>query len=733
MRKKENKGYNWKFCSIGGVTRVNITSGEDIAHLGELDQKLWTVLSCPIKGLEFSEETLSLIDTDNDGAIRVNEIVAAAKWLTSVLKDPDLLIKQDSTIQLSAFNTENADGQKLYNSAKQILANLGLQKDNISVAETSDSVAIFANTQFNGDGVVTPASADDEEIKGLISNMVSTVGSVADRSGVQGVNAELVDKFYGACNDYAAWMDNAEQNKAAIFPYGDNTAAAYDACMAIKNKIADYFMRCKLVQFNADSNSALDVSVGKIEAISGNDLTQCDAEIATYPLARVGTTPELPLDADVINPAWKSVFEKVKSLVFDVKFGDRKSITEADWNSVLASFGDFVAWNASKKGGDVESLGLDAVKEIIAKNRKDDVVALIEKDKEYTAEAEGIDAVHKFALLFRDFYGLLKNYVAMTDFYQSYKGDVKAVFQAGRLYIDQRSCDLCIKVSDMGKHGDIAGLSGMYIIYCNCTSKVKGQKMTIAAVLTNGDVDDLRVGKNAVFYDRNGLDWEATITKIIENPVSIRQAFWSPYKKLGRWISEKISKSAEEKDAAATQNLISSADKTAADPAGEKKVPFDIAKFAGIFAAIGMAVGFIASAIVSLAHGIMAQWYNLPLLILAIIILISGPSMFIAWLKLRKRNLGPVLNANGWAINSKILVNTRFGATLTQLAKYPKVALDDPFVKKTPAWKKWLWGIIIALVAAFCVLYFTNSLKDYGLAFKKDAPTEQVVEAPENN
>ena len=31
---------------------------------------------------------------------------------------------------------------------------------------------------------------------------------------------------------------------------------------------------------------------------------------------------------------------------------------------------------------------------------------------------------------------------------------------------------------------------------------------------------------------------------------------------------------------------------------------------------------------------------------------ISGPSMLIAWLKLRQRNIGPILDANGWAVNA---------------------------------------------------------------------------------
>ena len=40
MAKKQTNGYPWQYCSLGGVVRVNITSGEDIAHLGELDQTL---------------------------------------------------------------------------------------------------------------------------------------------------------------------------------------------------------------------------------------------------------------------------------------------------------------------------------------------------------------------------------------------------------------------------------------------------------------------------------------------------------------------------------------------------------------------------------------------------------------------------------------------------------------------------------------------------------------------
>lgn len=63
MAKKVNNNgkYEWSYSSFGGVVRVNVRTGEDIAHLRELDQKLWTVLSCPVHGLEFDEQTLRMM------------------------------------------------------------------------------------------------------------------------------------------------------------------------------------------------------------------------------------------------------------------------------------------------------------------------------------------------------------------------------------------------------------------------------------------------------------------------------------------------------------------------------------------------------------------------------------------------------------------------------------------------------------------------------------------------
>ena len=78
--------------------------------------------------------------------------------------------------------------------------------------------------------------------------------------------------------------------------------------------------------------------------------------------------------------------------------------------------------------------------------------------------------------------------------------------------------------------------------------------------------------------------------------------------------------------------------------------------------------------------------------------------MVLAWLKLRKRNLAPLLNANGWAINADALVNAMFGSSLTEQAQFPMMKLVDPYapVKKISAGGK--LAIVLAVILALLAI-----------------------------
>jgi hypothetical protein len=701
--------HTWSFSTVGGVKRVNLETGNDLIHLGDLDQKLWTALSCPVDNLEIDTRTLKLIDSDNDGQIRVPEILQAVQWMVALLKNADDLLLENPVLCLSAIDETTEEGRTLLASAHIILSNLGKpEADTLTVEETSDTEKIFAASRFNGDGIITEDTIVDAAGIAALNDIISCVGSLTDRGGKQGISGELLQQFLDACEHYLIWYSRSETNPA-ILVLGDRTEEAHLSYTAIKAKVDDYFLRCRLAAFDTQTTDALNLSIERVTELSPKDLSVSLEEIATFPIAKIAAGKPLPL-TEGINPAWDNALQTFKQLVCDVLFAGKNTLAESDWKKAGETFTDYVQWKSEKEGTLAEPLGPARIRELSHGPIKDTFKNLIQQDEAMKEETDAILKVDQFVRYHRDLYTLLKNFVTFFDFYSA---GHKAIFQAGTLYIDQRSCDLCIKVNNMAKHNTMVSFSGMFLVYCECTQKATGQQMTIVAALTNGDIDDLVVGRNALFYDRAGLDWDATVVKIIDNPISIRQAFWSPYRKISRFVETQINKVAAEKDNKITSNASSAVESASGqfDAQAEKPKapapPFDIGKFVGIFAAISLALGAIGTVIASVVTGFLGlTWWKMPFALLGVIMLISGPAMLIAYLKLRKRNLAPLLDANGWVINAKAIVNIRFGNTLTHLAELPKGAklnLHDPFSQKKRPFLPILIGLIIG---AAILLYF---------------------------
>ena len=707
---KKDQKYKWNFDNIGGCSRVRIASGQDIAHLDELDVKMWTVLSCPVKGLEIEEKSLKYMDRDADGKIRVNDVISVSKWMTGALKNPDLLLEGKDWVDIAEIDAENEVGLKLGKAAKQILFNLGKEGERISLADTADIAAIFAKTRYNGDGVITVTSTDDAAEKEVIAAALESTGGTMDRSGEMGVTAVQVEAFYTELKAYSDWC--AAEVAA---PFADKTDAVIAAYQALDAKMKDYFMRSRLAAFSPDSTSALDVQTSRIEAISAENLSVKGDEIASYPIARITGKEELDLTAS-INPAWVAQFQVVKEAAIEA---GKKTLTEADWTAIGAKFTAYTAWKAAKAGASVEKLGIAKVNEMLQQDKKTALLDIVAQDLALKEEAENIEMVDMFLYMLRDFYRLLRNFITFNDFYKKDK-DISAIFQSGTLIIDQRACRFCMKVENMGAHNATAATSGMYLVYCDCTTKTSPAKLQIVAAVTVGEVGNLIVGKNAVYYDNAGVEWDAVITKVVDNPISVMQAFWNPYRRMATAVENLINKSAAEKDAKMMANAtakinaaptsLPAAPAEGADPAAKPAAtpPFDIAKFAGIFAAIGMAVGMIGSALAALAKGLFAlTWWQLLLTFAAILLIISGPSMVMAWMKIRRRNIAPLLNANGWAVNAAAKISIPFGNTLTDVAKFPKMKLKDPYAKAgMPVWAKVLITLCILAGAAAAAWYF---------------------------
>lgn len=553
--------HKWTFFRAGGFDQVKLESGADLMNLDMLDQTLWVALACPTSGLEIDPRTLALIDTDKNGRVRAGELIAAVKFAGSALKNPDDLLRGEPALPLAALENQTPEGKVIIFSARHILDNIG-KKDavSISVADVSDRTRIFADTAFNGDGVITEISASNEAELALVREIMDCIGSVPDLSSKPGITAVELEAFFTEAKAHVAWMARGEADAKSIFPLGtEGTAAASQAIQAVKAKVDDYFGRCRLAAYDVRTEHLLNRREEEYQVIASKDLSLSAAEVSAFPMAQVGAGKPLPMSGPV-NPAHAAALAALSDVAVKPLLGARDRITEAEWLSLLAMIAPFQAWEAAETGLRVEKLGRRRIAEILASDLEAALLALIAKDKALEAEIASIDAVEKLVHYYRDLALLCTNFVNFKDFYDR---SSPSIFQNGTLYLDQRACGLCLKVEDAAKHAQMAGLAGAYLAYLDCTRKETGEKMQIVAAFTAGDSDNLMVGRNGIFYDRKGKDWDATIARIVDNPISLRQAFWSPYKKFVRYLEEQVTKRAAAADAEADKALNAAALTTA--------------------------------------------------------------------------------------------------------------------------------------------------------------------------
>jgi hypothetical protein len=700
--------HTWTFFRAGGVDQVSITSGADLRALKTLDQKLWVALAMPTRGPDIDPATLALVDVDGDGRIRVPDLLATVAWVEKTLADPALVLDGDDTLALDAI----ADGP-VRDAARWILAELDKQgAAEITLAEAVQVSEGFDATPLNGDGVVVPASAGDAATAKVIEDVLATTGGVPDRSGAPGVDRARLETFGKDVEQLARWA-RAPEEDPALRPLGAGTEAAASALAAIRAKAEDFYARCRLGAFDARAAAALDAKESDFAALSGQILSASASDIERLPLARIEAGRALPL-GDGVNPAWTARVAAFAAHAVAPLLGVRDQLSEQDFATVVETLAPFLAWQQARPETPVASLGAERIAALAGAPELARITALLDKDEARAGEHDAIAAVVKLLRLQRDLGRVLRNFVNFSDFY----GRRDGAFQSGTLYLDGRACRLCMLVADAGKHAALASMSSAFLVYCDITRA--GETDQIVAAVTSGDGDYLFVGRNGVFYDRKGQDWDATITKVISNPLSIRQAFWAPYRKLVRMIEEQIAKRASDADAAADAKVagvatqVSHADQAAAAPAtatatAPAKKTIDV----GTVAAIGVAIGGIGAMVVGILSAFLGLGAWMPLGLAALLLLVSGPSMLLAWLKLRQRNLGPILDASGWAINGRARINVAFGAALTDRARLPRGArrsVDDPYADRRPPWR------LYALLALLLVLggsWFAGKLDPY--------------------
>lgn len=682
------KSYRWMFQRMGGLDQVLLRSSDELLHFDELDPRLWVALSCPVEGLRLDARVLELLDSDRDGRIRVREVQDAVRWTAARLAEPSVLAERREDFPLSRIRSDSDEGRRLLASARRILRGRGKpEAGSLNRQDVDEAMRAVSLATFNGDGVLPDRPELDEDIRRFIVDVVETTGGAEDASGERGADLSCAERLMteaAALLDWKRELDTA----ASAFPLGEDVRGAFELFRALEGKVDDYFIRCAVAAYEPGAANALNASEATLARLAEARLDTDASLTADLPLAHIAADRPLPLLSG-LNPAWLEDVIRLRETVIVPLLGARDALSREDWAEVKARFVPYAAVADRKPHTEAERLGWDRLAELLSGDAAERFAAVVRKDLGGREEIEAIADVERLVLYHAHLHRLLMNFVSFYDFYTLSSG---TTFQIGTLFLDGRSCHLCLGVDDVERHAALARLSRLCLVYCECRREGHADARMIVAAVTAGDAIFLMPGRHGVFVDNEGEEWDATLVKLVDNPISIRAAVFSPYRRLGRMISQQVAKltaAKEDKLLAGASKSLEKLSSVAATRA--PALPFDIGKSVGIFAALGLALGAIGTALAGMAAALMSMaWWQLPLLLVSAFVLISGPSVFLAWLNLRKRTLGPALDASGWAVNTQIPINLTMGHFLTGEGRLPDNAAsfrDDP-LRAPSIWKK---------------------------------------------
>ena len=619
--------HRWYFIRLGGLDQVTIETADDLRHLHQLDQKLWVALSCPVTGLELDQRTLELIDLDHDGRVRAPELLAALSFCEARLADLGSLLPGEAVLPLAALSDVTPEGKALRAAARRVLASLGkADASSLGPDDVKDLSHVFDAGPLDGDGVVPPEQAgDDAATRQAVLDAMACVGPVTGRNGRPGVDRKQLEAFFAELDAFQAWQDDGRTSGALVF--GDATGAAWGAVQQVREKVDDYFARCRLAAMDPRGAGLLNRTDDEFRTLAAHPLGAASAELAAFPVARAEAGRPLPL-AGGLNPAWEGPLAALRDTAVQAAFGaGREALTEAEWRGLLARLAPCQDWMARRKGARVEALGPARVREPAGRRGAVGDRAAHRRGRGARPRGHGGGRRGPHGPLPPGPGGAAAQLRQLRHFYNP---KTPAIFQAGTLYLDSRSCHLCIRVADPAAHAAMALGSNLFVAYCELR-RAGAPGMKIAACFTRGDGDFVTVGRNGLFYDRQGRDWDATVVRVVDNPIALRQAFAAPYKKFMRMIEQQIARFAAAKEKESDARLAAAAAATApvsGSPSAPPPAPgpVDVGKMVGIIAALGVGVGAMATFLGGFVSGFIGlqPWWAKLVAIGGVVIIISG-------------------------------------------------------------------------------------------------------------
>jgi hypothetical protein len=672
------------FKNFGGIHQLQVADAEDLGRIDGLDPARWAATSAPLRDLHCDPAFLDFLDPGKAGRIRVAQLVAAREWVFERLARRDALRGKSEVLRLEDLDSGREAGRRLQQAAEHVLAELGVKEpDSLSLAQVRAFRSGYAQTLANGDGIVPPEVIPEPEVASLAHDVISIAGSSMDASQRPGVGSAELDRSVERARAYLEWKARPAA-WAEILPWGEDTAAAAETVHGLDAKLEEYFWLCDLVRQEAPAAAQLRASEEELRALKATDASGIERYLAASPLAAPTASGQLSL-AGAVNPVYQERFEALRAQVLTRALGaGATDLTRTSWRRVRALFEPYFAWQRDRPAEPFHTLPDSRIEQLLRGPLLERLRHFIAVDQDAADELAQIADLEKLILHQRWLVELVNNFV---NFSAIYNPKQTALIEMGTLVIDGRRLEFCIRVENREAHKKVAAESQIFLVYAAISEQdQKSPAFEVAAPVTSGERGRLRVGKRGLFIDTAGREWDAQVVDLLESPISLAEAIRAPFRRAWSYVGKKIEDLVGTQLAASEKSMHEGLDKgmelEAAVP-GVQAAPQATAKTTvpagggmglqglllggGIaFAAVGSTVAYLLSALSQISP---LRMFGAVASLAGLVVLFSG---VLGWLKLRRRDMGPLLEANGWAINANMRLTRRLQRVFTRIPGLPR-------------------------------------------------------------
>lgn len=667
-----------RFRKIGGSRQLVLDRAETLEQILALDEALWAVTAMPVEAVIMDKEFLTFLDADGNGRIRPEELKNAIRWLTGVLKDYSGIDQASDTLQLSALNPCHPDAGVLLASALLVLDNLGSEdKTRIQLSQVRDKKSIIAAGNNNGDGIVTPANTEDPAIAKYISDIIVCSGSKPDLSGEPGIDEAILNDFIKEGTAHLEWLKTGRDDDRNS-PYGGKVADFYALYATIREKINEFYTFCGGL---VDDNDARFGSTQKVDPLNVDEMDQF---IRNAPVAMPSPSNLLSVKK-WMNPLWKNKILDFLALAKELgAVDDEEFLTEQEWRSIEKSFVVRSGWNARKTNDKFDSLEIETLEDYLSEEKIGTLRDMIAADLSVAKEITACDMLRKLILFQQNMLIFVNNFICLGDLFDPQS---LSVIQPGRLIMDGRHFTLMSNVTNLAEHKKIIARSNICVMYLelNTGKAPDSKKMTLAAAITSGSMRNIFIGKTGVFMTKDGIEWDAKVIDLIQQPVSFSEALQMPFYKLGEFAGKQADKFFSTK----SKNVEMDISKQVTDAASKKNPPpanpAQTPAISGSMMLMGGGVGLAAlgSSFAFIANSLKnVSFWNVIGVFIGIALIISAPVLLVSLIKLWSRCISDFFAAGGWAINPKMRLSRKMGLLFTYRPALPQsILLKQDLVK----------------------------------------------------